>query len=41
MKGSIIRNGKILDKIELLGNEVAAFYDEKVEIARELRNKNL
>jgi len=41
MNGSTIRNGKILDKIELLGNEVAAFYDEKVEIARELRNRNL
>jgi hypothetical protein len=27
-----------LDKIESLGNEVVEFYDEKVRLARKLRN---
>lgn len=41
ISGIIICNKNILDKTEFLGNEVSAFYDEKIKIARKLRNKQI
>ena len=31
----------ILDRIEMMGNEVATFYDERIRLARNLKNKEL
>jgi len=34
-------NKETIDKIEKIGNEVAAFYDKKIKMARNLKDKNL
>lgn len=34
-------NKATIDRIEKIGNEVVAFYDKKIKMARNLKNKNL
>ena len=34
-------NKATMDKIEKIGNEVVAFYDKKIKMARNLKDKNL